>query len=205
MSAAAGWYTDPHAPTRWRYFDGRQWTEHVHPGPTSGHGQIIAGGASSSLQAWQQVQHVQVNQVQLVTQGKSVGVALLLTFFFGPLGMLYSTVVGGLVMFGLAFVLGPLTLGLWFLVAWPIQMIWAGVAASRATVSPASVTIQQVPPHHAGPSGPWTMTQALPSARPDVPPAPLLPPSSGDVVHPPDAHDGARTTSFTHPPVDGQW
>lgn len=31
-SAAAGWYPDYADPSRLRYFDGTQWTEHTHPG-----------------------------------------------------------------------------------------------------------------------------------------------------------------------------
>ena len=38
---------------------------------------------------------------------KSVIVALLLTLLFGPLGMLYSTVTGGIVMLVLTFILTP--------------------------------------------------------------------------------------------------
>jgi hypothetical protein len=61
---------------------------------------------------------------------KSVGVALLLTFFFGPLGMLYSTVTGALVMIVVSIVLGVFTLGFSFLVTWPVCMIWGTMAAS---------------------------------------------------------------------------
>ncbi len=45
---------------------------------------------------------------------KSVGIAFLLTFLFGPLGMLYSTVVGALVMLGIEAIV---TVVGWFLVA----------------------------------------------------------------------------------------
>lgn len=75
---------------------------------------------------------------------KSVGVALVLTFFFGAFGMFYSTITGALVMLGAALayavltgVLTILTLGVaavvmlpLALVFWPIQMIWAAMAAS---------------------------------------------------------------------------
>lgn len=40
---------------------------------------------------------------------KSVGVAFVLTFFFGPLGMLYSTVTGALILLGITLVVSLLT------------------------------------------------------------------------------------------------
>ena len=65
-------------------------------------------------------------------QRKSVLLSLVLTFFLGPFGMLYSTVVGGLVMLVLYVVLGIPTFG-WALAALhPIAMIWGAVAADRA-------------------------------------------------------------------------
>ena len=70
-------------------------------------------------------------QTIIVKSGKSVGIAILLSFLFGPLGMLYSTIVGGIVMFfatGIAFLL---TAGLGLFLTWPIGVIWAAVAASN--------------------------------------------------------------------------
>ena len=67
-----------------------------------------------------------------MTQRKSVVVSLLLTFFFGPFGMLYSTVVGAIVMLILYVALGIPTLG-WALAGLhPIAMIWGAWAADRA-------------------------------------------------------------------------
>lgn len=110
---------------------------------------------------------MQVTQVSHASE-RSVGLALLLTFFFGPLGMLYSTVVGGLVMLGLGFVLGILTFGLWFFVAWPIQMIWAGVAAANSGYQSATNVVTAT---HASVSE-WTGTPAPPIS---VPASPLSP------------------------------
>jgi hypothetical protein len=61
---------------------------------------------------------------------KSVAASLALTFFFGPLGMFYSTVTGGIVMMtaGLFFCL--ITLGFGILLVWPACMLWAGLAAN---------------------------------------------------------------------------
>jgi hypothetical protein len=69
-------------------------------------------------------------QVVITISEKSVGISLILTFFFGPLGMLYSTVAGGLIMFAVSVVAFILTLGLGLFITWPICMIWGAMAAS---------------------------------------------------------------------------
>lgn len=63
--------------------------------------------------------------------GKSVLVAFLLAFFLGPLGMLYATVSGGLIMMVVSIVVGIFTLGFGLVVTWPICVIWACIAASN--------------------------------------------------------------------------
>lgn len=65
----------------------------------------------------------------IVTSTKSVGVAVLLAVLFGPLGMLYATVPGALIMVAVAIVVGALTFGLGLFLVWPACMIWGGVAA----------------------------------------------------------------------------
>ena len=67
--------------------------------------------------------------VIVVASTKSVGVAIVLSFFFGPLGMLYSTVSGGLIMMAVSFVFALVTMGLGLLITWPICIIWAARAA----------------------------------------------------------------------------
>ena len=57
-------------------------------------------------------------QVIVTRSPKSVGIGLLLTFLFGPIGMLYATVWGGLLMM--------VGLGLFF--TWPIQLIWVALS-----------------------------------------------------------------------------
>ncbi|MBA4148603.1 MAG: hypothetical protein H0X66_10860 [Verrucomicrobia bacterium] len=69
-------------------------------------------------------------QVIIVQSTKSVGVAILLSFFFGPLGMFYSTVSGAVVMIFANLVAVFLTLGIGLVLTWPIGMIWAARAAS---------------------------------------------------------------------------
>ena len=75
----------------------------------------------------QEVQKVIVVQAA----GKSTMVAVLLSFFFGPLGMLYSTISGGIIMLIITIVVGILTLGFGLLITWPICVIWAALAAEK--------------------------------------------------------------------------
>ena len=63
---------------------------------------------------------------------KSVLLSLVLTFFLGPFGMLYSTVPGALIMLVVYVVLGIPTLGWAIAALHPIAMIWGAVAADRA-------------------------------------------------------------------------
>lgn len=60
---------------------------------------------------------------------RSVGVALALTLLFGPVGLFYVSLVGGLVCSALTivavFLYGPAPL----LIAWPISMVCAGIIA----------------------------------------------------------------------------
>jgi hypothetical protein len=69
--------------------------------------------------------------VVVVSNPKSVGVAILLAFCFGPLGMLYSTVGGAVVMFFVSFFVGIVTLGMGLFITWPACVIWAAYAASE--------------------------------------------------------------------------
>jgi hypothetical protein len=62
---------------------------------------------------------------------KSVGAALLLTFFFGPLGLFYASVTGGVVMLIVSIVFAAMTYGISLLLTVPACMIWAAVAASN--------------------------------------------------------------------------
>ena len=60
----------------------------------------------------------------------SVGAALVLTFLFGPLGLLYVTVAGGLILSTVAVVLIVSTLGLAATPVWAASMIWGAIGAS---------------------------------------------------------------------------
>lgn len=50
--------------------------------------------------------------VVIVQSQKSMGLAIILTLFFGPLGMLYSTIAGGIIMFIIGIPLVIFTLGI---------------------------------------------------------------------------------------------
>jgi len=66
-----------------------------------------------------------------LVKDKSVGAALVLTFFFGPLGLLYASVLGAVLLFVLGVIVGILTLGIGLFFIWPASMIWGAVAASN--------------------------------------------------------------------------
>lgn len=66
----------------------------------------------------------------VVTPTKSMGISIILTILFGPLGMLYSTIWGGVIMFVISAIVGFLTLGLGLIIIWPTCVIWAAVATS---------------------------------------------------------------------------
>lgn len=68
-------------------------------------------------------------QTIVVTSTKSVGISILLTVLFGPLGMLYSTIVGSIVMIILSIIVAAFTLGFGLVITWPICIVWGAVAA----------------------------------------------------------------------------
>ena len=61
---------------------------------------------------------------------KSVGIAIILTVLFGPLGMFYSTVAGAIIMMVVSVVAAVLTVGIGLLVTWPICIVWGAVSAN---------------------------------------------------------------------------
>lgn len=63
---------------------------------------------------------------------KSIGLALLLAIVFGPLGMLYTTVTGAIIMLVVTSVFAVLTAGLSLLVTWPVCVVWSCLAAWRS-------------------------------------------------------------------------
>jgi hypothetical protein len=121
-------------------------------GQVAGHRNIISDSLSSSPQSINETFAAQ-NQPQpnrllnnqelgnavpaqqnviVVGKAKSVGTAFILAFFFGPLGLLYASVTGGIVMFILTIPICIFTafIGIFFI--YPICVIWAIIAANHA-------------------------------------------------------------------------
>jgi hypothetical protein len=69
-------------------------------------------------------------QVVVVSSTKSVGISIILTFLFGPLGMFYSTISGAVIMCVLSIIVALFTAGIGLIVTWPISIIWGALAAS---------------------------------------------------------------------------
>ncbi len=69
----------------------------------------------------------QTNTV-VIMQQKSVLVSLLLSFFFGPLGMLYSTILGAIIMLIITVPVAVFTAGIGLIFTVPICMIWSFIA-----------------------------------------------------------------------------
>ncbi len=67
-----------------------------------------------------------------MAQRKSTILALVLTIFLGPIGMLYSTIVGAIVMAILYVAIGIPTAGIGIAVLHPISVIWGVWAAHSA-------------------------------------------------------------------------
>ena len=66
----------------------------------------------------------------IVTSTKNMGIAILLTVLFGPLGMLYCTIWGAVIMFVVSLVIGVVTLGIGLIITWPICIIWTAIATN---------------------------------------------------------------------------
>lgn len=70
-------------------------------------------------------------QIMVVAAPKNVGVAIILTILFGPLGLFYATVRGGVWMTILSLIIGAITLGLGLLITWPASIVWGVIATNN--------------------------------------------------------------------------
>ncbi len=114
------------------------------------------------------VNMVQQTTVIQVGNPKSVLGAVLLALFLGPLGMIYATPVGALVMFVVNIIIVIPTLGLGLLLTVPLGAIWAGIAAGSHNDRLAGVSAQAVAPG-ASPAQPALNPQAAPAGWHDDP------------------------------------
>lgn len=71
------------------------------------------------------------SSVVIAVNTKSTGLALLLTFLFGSIGMLYVTIPGAIIMFILELIIVIPTMGLGIIITHPICMIWAVIAVKN--------------------------------------------------------------------------
>ena len=62
---------------------------------------------------------------------KSPLMATLLGLFFGPIGLIYVTIKGAIIMFLVNIVVGSLTLGFGLFLTWPICALWGYIAAQK--------------------------------------------------------------------------
>jgi hypothetical protein len=69
-------------------------------------------------------------QKVVVIPTKSMGISIILTFLFGPLGMFYSTITGGIIMLVLTTIIGIVTFGIGLIIMWPICIVWAAIATN---------------------------------------------------------------------------
>ena len=78
-------------------------------------------------------QQVQVAPPATVMYGapKSIGLALVLTFFFGPLGLFYASVAGGFVMLFGGILIAIATGGVAGVFVWIGSMVWAAIAVNN--------------------------------------------------------------------------
>lgn len=80
----------------------------------------------------------------VVVQGhKNAFLAALLGFFFGPLGMLYATVTGAVVMFVVNLLVAVVTFGFGLALSWPVCALWAAIAASNHNSKLAAIGVRR--------------------------------------------------------------
>lgn len=103
---------------------------------TGPQGDVGVGGAPPAA--------VQQTTIIHVGSHKSVAGAVVLALLFGPLGMLYATVVGALVMFFVNILVVIATLGLGLILTVPIGAVWAGIAASNHNKQLGTISTQAV-------------------------------------------------------------
>jgi len=76
-------------------------------------------------------QYHQPPQVIIAVAPKNLGLAIALSFLFGPLGLLYASVMGAVVMFFVNLAAIFLTFGFGLFLTWPACVVWAVIATNN--------------------------------------------------------------------------
>jgi hypothetical protein len=74
----------------------------------------------------------QAQNVIIVQQQKSVGTSLILAIIFGPLGLFYASITGGIIMLIISLIVGFITFGFGLIFTNIICAIWAVVAVNNS-------------------------------------------------------------------------
>ena len=69
----------------------------------------------------------------LLKTHKSVTVSFLLALIFGPLGLLYTSIKGGLIMLAVSLLIIFFTWSIGLIITWPACLVWAVKAAGNST------------------------------------------------------------------------
>jgi hypothetical protein len=190
----AGWFSDPHGRAVQRYWNGASWTPYVidsngqqrvegqtTPPPHSSPSASAGGNAIVIQNIVQPQPNPMLGNFPSTTnpQAKSMGVAVALTVLFGPFGLFYVSVLGGIVLSAItllsAFFLGILT--------WPAAIIWAVIGVNQHNAA-LMLGMQSAQPIHAHPQHPGQ--QIAPPVSPQTskttsrPRIKLSPPGSRD-------------------------
>ena len=72
----------------------------------------------------------QPQQIIVVQNQKSAGLAIVLALFFGPLGLFYATVSGGAIMCVISIIVGIFTMGIGLIFTQIACVIWAVMAVN---------------------------------------------------------------------------
>jgi len=167
---APAWYPDPYNPSAYRYFDGVRLTEHVSAAAPAA--MPIQPVATFQTAANPTGGHTTSVTMVNVGQPKSMGLALVLSFLFGPFGTLYGSVVGGVVLLAASVLIGWLLIPLPFI--WIGSMIWAaaGVDAHNKRFGGSTMVTSQQPPTAAPTSATMAPAPPLELSGPSVDPGP---------------------------------
>jgi hypothetical protein len=195
LPVLANWYADPSGRAVQRYWNGQAWTpyvidaqglQRVDDPSTQQSGQPIQATAAAHGIVIQNIiqqpaeRQPFINASGLMASGsKNTATALLLTFFFGPLGLFYVSAGWAIGMVLISLVAIPITLGLAAFVIWPIAMVMAvNMVNDHNRVLAASMSAPQpihgnAPVVH-GPSQPMSPNQGQPfNGQQSPPPQPL--------------------------------